>query len=298
MKHQRSHTIIDARLLKGNPLPPLSEDDDKETRGRVLVVGGSMLVPGAIILAGIAALRSGAGKLQLGTISSSAVVLGLTVPEALVISLPQTRHGEIAGTRAGAELGTYLNRADGVLVGPGMSANPSLSAMLAAVVSGIDTHAVLVLDGAAVSGLRNNEKVLKPLSERVLLTPHAGEMAAMLKIDQTEVKGNAPVLAQEVANWLGAVVVLKGPETWIASPDQRLACYKGGSVGLGTSGSGDVLAGIIVGLAASGADPYVAALWGVWAHGEAGRVLSRDFGRVGFLARDLLPLIPVHLGDR
>jgi hydroxyethylthiazole kinase-like uncharacterized protein yjeF len=291
--------IITPALLRRMPLPPLAEDGDKESRGRVLVVGGSMLVPGAILLAGVATLRAGAGKLQLATVRGAAVGLALEVPEALVVPLPQTRAGEIAGARAVAPLRDYAGGAGALLLGPGMMTGPSAVALLAGLLRHLGDDTTLVLDGAGLVALREvgrSARRLAPLAGRLVLTPHAGEMASLLDVDKREVEADPPAIARRAAEEFGAVVALKGAESWIAHPDGTLLQYRGGSVGLGTSGSGDTLAGIVVGLAARGASPLVATAWGVWAHGAAGGRLARRMGVVGFLARELLAEVPALVG--
>lgn len=280
------------------PLPPLAPDDDKESRGRVLIVGGSVLVPGAILLAGVAALRAGAGKLQLATARRAAVGLGLAVPESLVVSLAQNRAGEIAGARAAAALRKYASEADAILVGPGMATAPSVAALIAAVAPMMNEDATLVLDGAGAVMLAAARRHLAWPNLSLVLTPHAGEMAALLKIDKGEVERDPAGAAVHAAEEFSAVVALKGAESWIAHPDGTLLHYRGGSVGLGTSGSGDTLAGVVTGLAARGATPLAAAAWGVWAHGAAGRILSRRVATVGFLARELLAEVPALVGSR
>jgi ADP-dependent NAD(P)H-hydrate dehydratase len=292
------YRAVTRTLLRRMPLPPLAGDDDKETRGRVLVVGGSMQVPGAILLAGVAALRAGAGKLQLATVRGASVNLGLAVPESLVVPLAQTRAGEIAGARAAVPLRAHAEKADAVLIGPGMSVAPSVRALIATLIPHLGKNTTLVLDGAAVVALRRDESLVSRVSGRVLLTPHAGEMAALLGMAKREVEKNAPMVARQAAAKFGATVVLKGAESWIAEPEGGLFRFTGGSVGLGTSGSGDTLAGIIAGLAASGASASTAAVWGVWAHGAAGRLLAKRFGMVGFLARELLAEVPALVGRR
>lgn len=292
------HRVVTRALLRRMPLPPLAADDDKEERGRVLVIGGSMLVPGAILLAGIAALRAGAGKLQLATVRGAAVSLALAVPESLVVPLPATAGGEIAAPRAAGVLRRYVAEADAVLIGPGMSRKRSLHALLSSVVSSLGDGATLVLDGAAAVALKNHSRLLAALAGRAVLTPHAGEMASLLGIDKREVMKGAPAIARHAAARFGATIVLKDAESWIAEPGGALFRYTGGSVGLGTSGSGDTLAGIVAGLAATGAPPSTAAVWGVCTHGAAGRLLSRRMGRVGFLARELLAEVPALVGRR
>jgi NAD(P)H-hydrate repair Nnr-like enzyme with NAD(P)H-hydrate dehydratase domain len=120
-------------------------------------------------------------------------------------------------------------------------------------------------------------------------------MASLLGVDRTDVERNAAAYARDAAERFGAVVALKGAETWIAEPAGALFHYAGGSVGLATSGSGDTLAGVVAGLAARGAPASCAAVWGAYLHGAAGAVLTRRMGRVGFLARELLAELPTLL---
>jgi hydroxyethylthiazole kinase-like uncharacterized protein yjeF len=282
-------------LLRRMPLPRLDDDGDKDVRGRVLAIGGSTEVPGAILLAGVAALRAGAGKLQLATVRSASAALGVAVPEALVVALPETRSGEIAGAAASHLLSRRWNSVDAILLGPGMSSARSAHALLHAVVHEIGDDTTLVIDAGALLALQGNRGLVRRLGGRVILTPHAGEMASMLGADRIDVERNAAAYARDAAERFGAVVALKGAETWIAEPAGALFHYEGGSVGLATSGSGDTLAGVVAGLAARGAPASCAAVWGAYLHGAAGAVLTRRMGRVGFLARELLAELPALL---
>src|SRR4051812_17387711 len=110
---------ITRALLKKTPLPDPDSGGDKEERGRVLIVGGEIGLPGAIILAGIAALRAGAGKLQLATCRSTASIVGVSVPESLSIGLDETKSGTISG-KAAREVARYCDEADAVLIGTGL----------------------------------------------------------------------------------------------------------------------------------------------------------------------------------
>jgi hydroxyethylthiazole kinase-like uncharacterized protein yjeF len=279
-------------LLRRLPLPQPDDEGDKDERGRVLVVGGSSQVAGAVLLAGIAALRVGAGKLQLATVSLATAALGMAVPEALVRALPMARTGEIAGSRAHAALAGYAAQTDALLVGPGMSNARAAHALLGPLVGRLDEDAVLVLDAAGILALAHDVDALRPLDGRAVLTPHAGEMASLLEIDKRAVERDPARVARLAADRFGAVVALKGAETWIAEPAGKLYRYTGGSCGLATSGSGDTLAGIVTGLAARGASPVRATLWATYLHGAAGRQLARRVGPLGFLARELLLQIP------
>jgi len=281
---------LDRAWLAAHPLPVPSDDETKNSRGRVLSIGGSRTVPGALRLTGEAALRVGAGKVRLATIESAALSMGLLLPEAAVIGLPENGDGEIASL-ASAALDT-IARVDTVLVGPGMTSRDAARRLVAAVAASLPDDAVLILDAAGVACAGPLLDRLRPLAGRLILTPHLGEMAALCECAETEVAAAPERIVVETAGRFGAALLLKGPHTLVASPDGVLVDYPGGGVGLATSGSGDVLAGAIAGLAARGAPIMDAAAWGVWLHGEAGRAVAARQARIGFLARDLLPELP------
>lgn len=290
-KQLSAPAAVTRTLLRRRPLPRHDADAGKEERGTVLVIGGERSTPGAVVLAATASLRAGAAKLQIGTASSVAPFLGVGVPEALVVSLPETRRGAIH-RRAAPELADMAARADAVVIGPGMVDPGATTAFLHALFERLPRGPVLVLDAGAVSTLNGSGSMLARHAGNLVLTPHAGEMAALLGADKESVLRKPLQIARSAASAYGAVALLKGAETLIARPDGRAWRYAGGDVGLATSGSGDVLAGIIAGLAARGADATTAALWGVFLHGEAGNVLAARQGRVGFLARELAEELP------
>ena len=278
-------------LLRRRPLPRHDTDAGKEERGTIMVIGGERSTPGAVVLAATAALRAGAAKLQIATASSVAPFLGVAVPEALVVSLAETRQGAIH-RRAATELAEKAAQADALVIGPGMVDAAATTAFLEALFERLPRGPVLVLDAGAVSTLNGNGALLARHEGNLVLTPHAGEMAALLGEERESVLRKPLQIARSAAVAYRAVTLLKGAETLIARPDGRAWRYAGGDVGLATSGSGDVLAGIIAGLAARGADATTASLWGVYLHGEAGNVLASRQGRVGFLAREIAPELP------
>ncbi|MBL0406911.1 NAD(P)H-hydrate dehydratase [Microvirga aerilata] len=283
-------TAITTDLLRGLPLPQPAEDGDKDQRGRVLVVGGSLAVPGAVLLAATAALRAGAGKLQIATCQSIALHLGLAVPEALVVGLPETGAGEI-DPEAAPLLRERIARCDAALIGPGMIDEEGAATLTASILT-CDPGPAFVLDAGALGQLKDLRGVLARHGGRMVVTPHAGEMANLIGISKSAVLSNPAEIAGGTARLLSCVVALKGAHTYIASPDGERWSYSDGDVGLATSGSGDTLAGIIAGLLARGVPPAQAAQWGVFLHGEAGNRLARARGRLGFLARELLAEIP------
>lgn len=291
----RAPERIDRALLEAFPLPEVAEDGGKEDRGRLLVIAGSRQLAGAALLAGTAALRAGAGKLQIGTAESIAAPLAVAVPEARVIGHPETGEGCIA--EAGiAPLVGWAKAAQAVAIGCGMQHGPPLQSLLAALLDS-GAAAPLILDAAVLDCLAPLEEKVRGWEGGTVLVPHGGEMARLLGRDRAAVEADPAAAAGEAARRFGAAALVKGAPSHVAAADGQAFCYPGGGVGLATSGSGDVLAGIVGGLAARGADPLTALLWGVWLHGEAGRMLTERVGRLGFLAREIADLVPSLLPD-
>ncbi|MEA2746992.1 MAG: hypothetical protein QOI41_1135 [Myxococcales bacterium] len=288
---KESKPITDG-LLRTWPLPELDEQLGKESRGTVMVVGGSREMPGAAMLAAIAALRAGAGRLQIATVRSVAIPVAIDIPEARLIALRETRSGEIA-KGAHRALGGDLESCDALLLGPGMTDAGAVSELLDEFLHRND-HAIAVLDAGALEALsrKKQRKPSRAAKPRIIATPHAGEMAKLCGVDRDEVFARSEELARAKARALGVVIALKGPCTYVAAPDGRLFHDTAGNLGLGTSGSGDTLSGVIAGLCARGADAMQATAWGVHVHAKAGEALARKLGPLGFLARELLGEIP------
>lgn len=281
---------LDAKLLREFPLPHHPDDGDKKERGLALLVAGSRELAGAALLAGMAALRAGAGRLRIATAENIALALGIAIPEARVISFSDDDDGCIDQGAIEA-LVKRCEGADSLTIGPGMKDGEALAELIRIVLTGGGEYP-LVLDAAALT-------VLPPLAEAVrgwrggaALLPHMGEMARLLGCDKQKVEADPLAAARTASERFGAVVLVKGEYSHIVAPDGRAFRYRGGGIGLATSGSGDVLAGIVGGLTARRADPLTATLWGVYLHGEAGRKLGQRIGRVGFLASELLDPIP------
>ena len=287
---------IDLAWLSANPLPRPGEDTDKNSRGHVVAIGGSRQVPGGLLLTAEAALRAGAGKVQLATVASCALGIGIAIPEAGVLALGETEDGEIDAAGI-APLRENLERCDCVIVGPAMSSADRACELLDAMLRGLLERQSLVLDAVALHAARGREQALCAHRGALILTPNPDELASLLGCDEARIADDPAGCARTAAQRLGAVMVCKGSETFVADPEGALLRYPGGGVGLATGGSGDVLAGIVAALLARGAEPLTAAAWSVWLHGEAGRQLAGSVGPIGFLARELPPLIPGLLED-
>lgn len=285
-------TPLDINALRRHPLPPVTHGD-KDRHGTILIVAGSRDVPGAALLTAHAAMRAGAGKLQIACPDAIAVPLGIAMPEALVVGHPTHRDGGFAGS-ANAGLVALAAKADAIVAGPGLEANNAAAPL------GRDLLKLgkpMAIDAALLHVLPKCEAEVRQAEVLPVLLPHAGEMASLIDCDLAEVEADPLTAGQRCADRFRALVLVKGVESHIVSPDGRAWKYQGGGPGLGVSGSGDVLAGVVGGLLARGADPLAALLWGVWLHGEAGRRLADKVGPLGFLAREIPAEVPGLLRD-
>lgn len=279
---------LDQAALNAHPLPPVV-DGDKETKGRVLILAGSGEVPGAALLTATAAMRSGAGKLRIATGESVAAEIGVAMPEAMVVGLPEDDDGALA-VAAADMLAEQANQVDAVIAGPGLKESESCK-RIAGVLLASQAH--LALDAAML-------RCLEPLpdckrSSEPILLPHAGELGSLLDCDEEMVEREPIECGHRAARLYRSIVLVKGVASHVVTPAGDSWTYEGGAPGLGVSGSGDVLAGIVGGLLARGAEPLSALLWSVWLHGEAGAALAKKVGPIGFLAREIADEVPALL---
>ena len=282
---------IDARLLRDWPLPVPGSAADKEDRGSTLVVAGGGETPGAALLAAHAALRAGASKLAVATGASVARGLALALAEARVIALPESDAGGLAADGL-AKIEARLAKVDAVLVGPGLQDAAATRAFVRRLLKRT-TRAAIVLDALAMDVVIDIRRFERP----PLLTPHAGEMAHLTGFAREEILADPERHAREAALRWNAVVALKGPTTMLATPDGDCWRHTSQQPGLGTSGSGDVLAGIVVGLAARGAPLAQAAAWAIALHAHAGAALAVRRGPVGYLASELAAEVPALMAQ-
>jgi hydroxyethylthiazole kinase-like uncharacterized protein yjeF len=279
-------------VLRAWPLP--DPTGGKNTRGSILVVGGSTETLGAVLLAAEAALRAGAGKLQVATVASLAPQAALALPEALVRGLPETSGGAL-GPDAADAVRDLAESADAVLIGPGMADPEATQAFGERLLPSLASP--LALDALGLAAVTADEACLHHLDGRVVLTPNPTEIAIALHTDEDAIDEDPSGSALELAARARGVVGLGGVTSWTATPDGDLWRDDSGGAGLGVSGSGDVRAGITAGLLARGAEAAQAAVWAAYLHGRAGERLTSSVGRLGFLARELPPEVPRALAE-
>ena len=283
-------TVLTPSVLRDWPLPEVV--GTKESRGRALVVGGSVQNPGAIMLAGEAALRAGAGKLQLVAPEPVAVPVAVAMPEAMVQGGPVTHDGGLAAA-ASERVAELCPEAEATLLGPGLLAPGDAAALVAACVPYVES--VLVLDALALAWVTPDPTRLRAFAGRCVISPNVAELATILGEDPDAVAADQARATLRLARSTGVVVTSGGTTTWVATPEGDLWRGEGGGPGLGVSGSGDVKAGIILGLCARGAEPAQAAAWGSYLHGAIGGRLASEYGPYGFLSRELPGQIPQAL---
>lgn len=255
--------------------------NSKKSRGRVIVVGGSRRSPGAVLLAGEAALRVGAGRLGLVVPASVEGQLGVTMPEAAVMALPSHATDPLEG-----QVRDEVSSADAVLVGPGFdNAAETRDTLLAVAEAGVGC---LVLDAYALGILSDVDRDALP--DALVLNPNEEEAALLLGHELGE---DRVAEVGEIAKRFRAVVNCYGT---VVDADGNAWTVEDGGPSLGTSGSGDVLAGAITGFAARGLEPPRAAVWGSWVHARAGNRLAERLG-LGLIARELAAELAVAVRD-
>jgi hydroxyethylthiazole kinase-like uncharacterized protein yjeF len=278
---------LDRRALAAHPLPP-SGTDGKESKGRILIIAGSHDVPGAALLAATAAMRTGAGQLAIATVESVAMALAVAMPEAMVTGLPETRGGGFAAA-AIEKLTELAAKADAVVAGPGVKPSAACTDIANAL---LVTETPLALDVAMLKALQPPRELR---AGPPVLLPDQDELAALLDCDEAEIEADPVACGLRAAEHYRAVVHVKGATGHVISPAGEVWTHRSDAPGLGVSGSGDVLSGIVGGLLARGAEPLNALLWAVWLHGQAGIRLSKEVGPAGFLAREIADAVPAVL---
>jgi ADP-dependent NAD(P)H-hydrate dehydratase len=282
-------TEVSTGLLREWPLP--SVGSDKNSRGRLLIVGGSRQTPGALLLAATAAMRAGAGKVQVLTVASTATHLAVALPETLVVPAPEDESGEIDVDGLDAVL-EQTSSVDVVLLGPGIMTPDTGARLRSRVLDALDC--AVVLDALGLSALADEGPDLGARSAPTVLTPNAGEVELAAAKD-AELPDDEAEAAAYLAAAVGATVTSGGRVTWTVDPQGRRWRDPSGPPGLASAGSGDVKSGIVAALLARGATPEQSAVWGSHLHALAGENLARTAGPVGFLARELPTQLPAIL---
>lgn len=294
-----------------NNLPERPSDAHKSTFGNVLIVAGSLNYSGAVLLSGRAAFRSGAGWVTLAVPSFLHGILAGNFPEATWVHLPY--ENGVISSEGVPIIHQNLSRVTAMLVGPGFGLENTTREFIDGILAGnqsvstgddnplssgkrkaqTDSLPSLVVDADGLKLLSQLEDWPQRLPPETILTPHPGEMAILTGLKPKEIQADKIAVAEAFSKQWGHVVVLKGAFTVIAEPEGRTGIIPVATPALSRAGTGDVLAGLIVGLKAQGVDSFIAAACGAWIHAQAGLLASKRLGSTaGVLAGDLISEIP------
>ena len=275
-------------------LPRRARASHKGQYGRVLVIGGAAGMMGAIAMAARAAVRSGSGLVNAIVPAGIAPEVASASLETMVSGVEDTLDGCIAAEQA-ETLAGMTPAFDAVLLGPGLSRSDDALRLVEAMLAGCQTD--LVLDADALAVLAGRLDALAAAAARLIITPHPGELALLTGRSVDDIQADRPAAAQAAAEASGAVVVLKGAGTVVASPGHAACINLTGNPGMATGGSGDVLAGLLVGLLGQGLEPYDAARAAVYLHGRAGDLVAWRKSQAGLIATDIIEELPYAFRD-
>jgi ADP-dependent NAD(P)H-hydrate dehydratase / NAD(P)H-hydrate epimerase len=268
---------------------PRPVDSNKGLYGHVLVIGGSVGKAGAAAMAGMAALRAGAGLSTVATAKSVLPTVAGFHPELMTEALPETEAGTIS-MNAGARLDEIVKGKTVLAIGPGISRHPQTAALVRTLEK---YQAPTVIDADGLNAFEGHAHELKGKDRSLIITPHPGEMARLAGCTTADVQKDRLGVARTFAHEHDLIVVLKGHRTLVVRPDGEAWVNTTGNPGMSTGGTGDILTGMIAGLIAQHPkDPLLAVVAAVHLHGLAGDVMRDSVGEHSLVATDLLLGLP------
>jgi len=285
------HYLLTREMIKACFMPRAPQSH-KGTTGHLLVIGGSPGKTGAAIMTSRAAMRVGAGLSTLGVPKSLNIAMESQLTEVMTVPLPENAD-QTLGLSAYDRVMSLLDGKKGLAIGPGLGTVKSTHNLVRKL---IQTSPVpIVIDADGLNSLVGGLKCLKGLKVPVVMTPHPGEMARLV--------GKTPLLVQEdrireardFATTYNVYLVLKGAKTIVAYPDGDVFINPSGNPGMASAGMGDVLSGMIAGLIVQGMPVGKAVNAGVYLHGRAADSLAQSMGPVGFLASDVIEILPEQI---
>ncbi len=282
---KREYYRIERNSLAGFP-PKRERDAHKGTFGTVLIISGSSSMRGAAVFAVLGALKSGAGVVRLASVGKCIDTVSILAPEATFIELESDDNGFMrCGGKTKEILYDAVKKADSVVIGSGMGVTDDTMEILRFVVQNAETPVIIDADG--INCISKDIEILMDKKSEVIITPHPGEMARLLKCNSEMINENRIMVAEKYAEQYGITVVLKGAGT-IISDRCRTSANHTGNAGMSKGGSGDILSGIIGSAVAQGIPPYDAACAGVYMHGLAGDAAAEKLGQEAMLPRDII----------
>ncbi len=270
-------------LKKRNP------DSNKGDYGHVFVLAGSSGLTGAAYLCAQAAILSGSGLVTVGIPKSLNCILALKFIEVMTKPLPEAKKQSLSLSALDKIL-DFSKKADVLAIGPGLSQEPTTQKLIQRLILNIDKPIVLDADG--INAISKDVKILNKRKSDIVITPHPGEMARLIKKHVGYIQKNRLKAAKDFAKDFGVVCVLKGYKTVVANPKGDFYINSSGNPGMATAGTGDVLTGIIASLIGQNIAPFDASRLGVYIHGLSGDLAKKEKGEASLIATDILRYLP------
>ncbi|HNR99707.1 MAG TPA: NAD(P)H-hydrate dehydratase [Planctomycetota bacterium] len=271
-------------------IPPRERDSHKGTYGHVLVIGGSLGMTGAPVMACEAALRAGAGLVTCACPVHVAAIVAAKLTEAMTFPLPADARGCFNAEALRIMLAA-AERFDAFVIGPGLDPQAAARDFVRALVDGV--RRPFVVDAGALRAFDRE----RPLPAHCVATPHPGEFALLTGAPAAAVQRDRRAAAERFMQSNDGVLVLKGSGTIVCAKD-RFYVNTTGNPGMATGGAGDVLAGVLGALLAQGWDPFQAAVLGVWLHGRAGDLACEELGEESLIAGDITRHLAAAIRER
>lgn len=269
--------------------PRRQPEANKKDFGHVFVIAGSAGYTGAAYLTSQAAILSGSGLVTLAAGKSIYPILASKLTEVMVKPFFETRDSSLS-LLAERELLNFMQDCDCMAIGPGISRNKDTQALVRNIIPKIDKPAVLDADG--LNAIAGYVEILKKAKSALVLTPHPGELARLIDKDVAEIQNDRKNIAINFAHQYNIVLVLKGHQTVVASPNGEYYINSTGNAGMATGGTGDCLTGMVASFIGQGIEPFNAAILAVYFHGLAGDAAAKEKGLLSLIATDLLNKLP------
>jgi len=287
--------LLDPWELDQHLLVPRKAQTHKGDYGHFFALAGSSGKTGAAAMLCHAALRAGAGLVTLGIPASLNPILETKLTEAMTELLPDDAAMGCLTGKALGRIKQLLAGKTAFALGPGLSTHSAVQKLVVELIPEVSIPMIIDADG--ITALASLPEVLKKCKSTVILTPHPGEMARLTGLTTQKVQEDRIGVAKHFASAYGCIVVLKGSKTVIATPEEEIFINPTGNPGMASGGTGDVLTGMIGGLAAQGLRPLEAVKWAVFLHGLAGDRAAQAVGEVPLIASDIIDHIPDALSE-
>ena len=285
---ERQYHRIERNFLAFYP-PKRERDAHKGEFGKVLVIAGSSSMRGAAALASLGALRSGAGLVRLASVEKCIDTASVLAPEATFIELDSDDYGYMLYDSSREPLAEAMDKADAIVIGCGMGVTPDTVELTKYVTS--TAKCPVIIDADGINCIVQDIDILTKKNSDIIITPHMGEMARLLRCDVPMIADKRFIVAERYAAQYGITVVLKGAGTIVADSN-RVAVNHTGNAGMSVGGSGDILAGIIGAAVAQDCGVFDGVCAGVYMHGLAGDAAAARLGMEAMLPRDIISSLP------